>query len=597
MKMLHLSKDLAVPADIATEAVAFIGARGSGKTHAAGKLFEELYDAGVQVVWLDPVGVAYGLRLARDGNGPGLPVPVFGGLHGDVPLEPGGGALIADVVVDKNISAVIDVSQFDTDADKARFIAGFSDRLFARKKRAPSVICMILDEGQEFVPQNPQPGEQMMLHRLVRQIKIGRNFGMGVVILSPRPQEINKKALNGCQTVLAFRLTGAHERKAMREWIAAHDIDQGVIERLPGLETGTCHVWSPAFLKVNKQIRIAPKRTFDASATPKVGEHRAARELAPIDIAQLREAMAATVEKAKAEDPKLLQERVRTLERQLAARAKIPKDAGVKIVPVEVPVLRETQVKRLEVALEKARKVQEAAVGAILVVTKVLDRFRPASMPPAQGASVRAAMENWKMGLDAVNLPKTVAETPAGKKMAAALAAQHRAVGEMVGDVKLGPSHRRVLNTLAWLAQLGVMEPERPQVAVLAGMTPSGGYYARIVGELKTAGLVDYPSGGALLLTDAGEAQADPGKAHQTNEEIQADVLARLGPSHQRLLRNLIQTYPQSLARGAAADLSQMDAAGGYYARVVGELKTMGVLTYPSKGELRAAEILFVKPR
>jgi hypothetical protein len=309
MRFLNLSHDLKVPVDVATEAVAFIGARGSGKTHGAGRLAEELYIADVPFVWLDPVGVAYGLRLAKDGKGPGLSVPVFGGLHGDIPLEPTAGALLADLIVDKNLSAILDLSQFDTDAQKARFVSDFAERLFQRKKKEPSVLHLIVDEAQEFVPQNPQRGEEMMLHRMQRIVKIGRNFGIGVSFLSPRPQEISKKALNGCQTVLAFRLTGPQERKAMKDWIAAHDIDQSVIEKLPSLETGTCHVWSPAFLKVSQQIRILPKSTFDASATPKVGERRAARELAPIDLAKIKDEMAATIEKAKLDDPKALRDR------------------------------------------------------------------------------------------------------------------------------------------------------------------------------------------------------------------------------------------------------------------------------------------------
>ncbi len=85
---LHLAKDLSLPVDVATEALAWIGARGSGKTHGAGKLVELLVEAGVPVVVLDPVGVWYGLRLGKDGKGRGLSIPVFGGLHGDVPLEP-----------------------------------------------------------------------------------------------------------------------------------------------------------------------------------------------------------------------------------------------------------------------------------------------------------------------------------------------------------------------------------------------------------------------------------------------------------------------------------------------------------------------------
>ncbi len=34
-----------------------------------------------------------------------------------------------------------------------------------------------------------------MLHAFTRLVKIGRNFGIGVSLLSQRPQEVNKKVL------------------------------------------------------------------------------------------------------------------------------------------------------------------------------------------------------------------------------------------------------------------------------------------------------------------------------------------------------------------------------------------------------------------
>ena len=106
---LHISKNLALPLDAITQKFAFLGRSGAGKTYGAGKFVEELLDAGAQVVVLDPVGNWYGLRLAADGKSPGIAIPIFGGDRGDIPLLHTGGALVADLVVEKGISASMNV--------------------------------------------------------------------------------------------------------------------------------------------------------------------------------------------------------------------------------------------------------------------------------------------------------------------------------------------------------------------------------------------------------------------------------------------------------------------------------------------------------
>ncbi len=115
--------------DAATQKFAFLAQPGSGKTYAATKLAELFYAAGVPFVVLDPVGVWYGLRLAADGVAPGLQVPVFGGMYGDLPLEVEAGALVADLLVDRSLSLVLDVSAFRTQQRK-RFVTDFAEQLF-----------------------------------------------------------------------------------------------------------------------------------------------------------------------------------------------------------------------------------------------------------------------------------------------------------------------------------------------------------------------------------------------------------------------------------------------------------------------------------
>lgn len=318
MKQLHLSEDLSLPINIATQRLAWVGTSGGGKSYGAMRLAELMIEAKIQVVALDPVGIWWGLGLSADGKKRGIPIPVFGGLHGHYPIEPAGGSILADLIIDEGLTCVIDVSQFEYDTDKSRFACDFMSRFFFRKKSSPpSVVHIPVEECQEFVPQNPQRGEEKMLHAFVRTWKIGRNFGIGGSLISQRPQEINKKALNLSHTMFAFQTTGSHERKALKEWMEDKNVDLNLIDELPKLKNGCPYVWGPGWLPQAKIIRISKKWTYDSSSTPEVGASGKIVEprlLAPVEVKNLSERMKASVDKAKEGDPVELKRRIVGLE-------------------------------------------------------------------------------------------------------------------------------------------------------------------------------------------------------------------------------------------------------------------------------------------
>ena len=321
---LQISKDLSLPSDVITQKNAFMGRTGSGKTYAFGKLAEEMLSLGMQVVILDPVGVHWGLRLAADGKSDGMKtIYVFGGLHGDIPIEPTGGKLIADFIADKHVSAIIDVSQFESDADKTKFATEWAARFFFRYKSKPSPVHLCLEECQEFIPQNSQKGEERMVHAFNRIWKLGRNFGIGGSLISQRPQEVNKKALNQTECFYAFQMTGPHERKAVEDWMKEKGVDTSIANDLPKLEVGTCHIWSPQWLKISKQIKIDKKWTYNASSTPEFGSKPIdIKPLEPLEIEKLSEELKSTIEKAKAADPEILKKRIHELEKENARLSK-----------------------------------------------------------------------------------------------------------------------------------------------------------------------------------------------------------------------------------------------------------------------------------
>jgi hypothetical protein len=489
---LKLGDGLALPLDVVTEKLAFLGRTGTGKTYAAMKLAELMLEAGAQVLALDAVGKWYGLRV--DGAGPGFPIPVFGGLNGDFPLEATGGKLMAEVVTERGISAVLDVSQF-THGEQTRFALDFATQFFQRKKASPSAVHLVLEECQEFVPQNAMPGEQAMLSAFERLWKLGRNFGVGGSLISQRPQEINKKALNQTGTLFVFGMTGPQERKAIESWVSAQGINEDIGEVLPTLQQGQPHVWSPTFLGVSKTVRIAEKRTADVSATPKFGARAKERPLTPIDGEQLRTQMAATIERAKADDRKELRQRIVALERELRqTKTAVPAPAAAADTAktdaliqdqlrdiVRLQGLAATHIdKQLELLQRHAREEAERWERLARKAEEWIATFR---------ATTRAAAQP-------VREPRSVpTRAPEAARRAPHVAPRTR--GQESGtDAAVSPAQQKILNGLAFLDGIGVSPADKTQLALLVGVSPTSGGYFNNLGSLRSAGLIDYPAGG-----------------------------------------------------------------------------------------------------
>lgn len=588
---LHLADGLSIPLDVVTEKLGFLGRTGSGKSYAAMLLAELMHKAGGQFVALDPVGVWWGLRLAADGKGAGIPVPVLGGLHGDIPLEPTAGTLVADLVADRGTSMVLDVSQFESDAQKAKFASDFLARFFFRRKSQPGAVHVFLEEAQEFVPQNPGRGEEQMLHHATRMVKLGRNYGIGCSLISQRPQEVNKKALNMTELLFVFQMTGPQERKTVEGWIADHGLEEDIAGELPKLERGHPHVWSPAWLRVSKVVSIGRRSTFDASSTPKVGAAAKDRALAPIDLEKLRSAMAATIERAKGEDPKHLRAEIARLMRELAdvrnrvANTKAPAPAE-KVV--EKPVLKDGQLARAEKLLERIEKVGGGLtnpVAALVEASREIHTAIAQAKAPAAPAPARV---------------HTSAVRPGAPTRLAAPRPQVSAAPRVASDTALSGPQQRVLDALAWMEAVGFTAFTKVQVGFLAGYRVSkavGGTYGNVLGQLRAAGLIGYPAPGELVLTDAGRAVATPADVEQTTEGLQRAVFARLGETERRVLQVLVDAYPDPMSKqgvGAAAGYTVGPAVGGTFGNILGRLRSLALIDYPSPGQAVALPVLFL---
>lgn len=554
-KMLKLAAELEVPLEAVTQKWAFLARSGAGKTYAAGKLVEEMIQARAQVVIVDPVGVWWGLRTAADGKGAGIAIPVFGGHHGDVPLEAAAGELVADLVATRRLSVVLDVSSF-TKREMRRFVTDFADALFDKKKVARSPVMVVWEECQTFVPQKVGPDAAPMVGAMEDLIKKGRNYGVGTTLISQRPQAVNKDVLNQTEVLVVLQTTGAHERKAIREWIVEQDLDDAVLDTLPSLGTGEAYVWSPGWLRLFRKVKISRKRTYDASATPTFGQEYFERPVAPVNLDEVRKAMAGAIERAEQEDPTALRRRVAELERALKQRPA----AEPKIV--EVSALKEADLQRLEVAAGRVigemnafAKIAGELSGTIAAATK------RTHLPPAP---VR------------VEAPRVPPRAPAPSPTGA--------------GARLDRGAREMLAVLATRAPQPVT---RHQLATLAGYNAKGGTFRTYLSVLRREALI-VEQGDFVTLTSAGHQAAPDVTRAVTTEDLVELWGAKFDRGARRMLEVLVEQTQagHTLTRDELGQLTGYDVAGGTFRTYLSALRRNGLLEERPNG-VQASRTLF----
>jgi hypothetical protein len=561
VKKLRIAEDLALPLDAVTQTLAAIGRKGAGKTYLATGIAERMLDAGAQVVALDPVGNWWGLRVGADGKSKGKEIFVIGGEHGDVPLVPEGGARIARLIVEKNVSAVLDISGFRL-GERKRFAADFGEELLHLKKRQRSPVHLFVEEAQLLIPQRVGPDEARMVGAFEQLVRLGRNYGIGCTLVTQRPQSVNKEVLSQVECLCVLQVTGPHERKALEEWVQEVGGERKLVGELPGLARGEGYVWSPSWLRTYQRVHFAKKTTFDASATPEVGKATRAASLSAVDVEALRADLQEVVASAEKDDPKALRRQIAELQRELAKKPAAAAPAKAK--RIEVPVLGERDLKRIDKAAEVLAN-SSAVVAALLLDVKT----RLGDAPPAPAARPAALPP-----------PRRPIAAPAPARAAPA-----RPPAGDGGDVSVGNSGlRRMLIALAQRPQ-GLTNA---QLGVRAGVSSRSGTFSTYLGRARSQGWVD--GRGIVKITEAGLAALGSYDPLPEGRALADYWIRELGGGAARMLQALVDVYPGTLTNEQLGERAQISHVSGTFSTYLGRLRALELVE--GRGELRASEEL-----
>lgn len=111
-------------------------------------------------------------------------------------------------------------------------------------------LLVILDEAHRFLPANANTPAHRTLSRVAKE---GRKYGVGLMVVSQRPSDVDASVLSQCGTMLALRVTNSHDRTAVAGSIP--DDLGGLTDLLPSLRTGEALVLGEA-LQVPSRVRL-----------------------------------------------------------------------------------------------------------------------------------------------------------------------------------------------------------------------------------------------------------------------------------------------------------------------------------------------------
>lgn len=602
---IDIAKGLTLPVDVVTQVEVIIAKRRAGKSYTMRRVTEQLLKAEQQIILVDPKGDQWGIRSSADGKKPGFPVLILGGEHGDLPLEVNGGELVAKLVVEERVSILLDLSQFRKH-EIATFMTSFLENLYRLKaqEKYRTPVKLVVDEADAIAPQKPQMNETRMLGAIEDIVRRGGQRGIGCTLVTQRSAVLNKNVLTQAQILVVLRTIAPQDLAAIKAWIDVHgSIEEGkaLMDSLPSLPIGDAWFWSPGWPTeggIFKRVHVSPIETFDSGATPKPGQKRIIpKNLADIDLDALKGQMAATIEKAKKNDPNLLHKEIAQLRAELAKRT--------------TPITKETLAMGVSQWREYGKKYkywdffekqinQQAGLQWERLLKEWKRYFKevkikfpdesPPDVPPGW-----MTPSNLQTGtLDARNIEKVITGIKEIIVKSHPDKPMHPPVdflSESTDEVK--KPQGGALRMLQVLVSRYPMKLTRSQLGTFAKLKPTSGTFGTYLSTLKANGYIevegDYYTASQAGIDYLGESPSPP----QTSEETIRMWRENLHGGARRMFEILISEYPQWITKEWVGMKTALVPTSGTFGTYLSILKSNGLVEVRGQ-ELKASESLFI---
>jgi DNA helicase HerA-like ATPase len=127
-------------------------------------------------------------------------------------------------------------------------------------------LLIVLEEAHSYL----KAGENSISSRTVQMIaKEGRKYGVGLLLVTQRPSELDETVLSQCGTMIALRMNNSKDRGHIKS--AVQDELQSMVDLLPSLRTGEALISGEA-VKIPSRIKFYKIANSPKSSDPKASE-------------------------------------------------------------------------------------------------------------------------------------------------------------------------------------------------------------------------------------------------------------------------------------------------------------------------------------
>lgn len=568
-------------AQLATGRLLISAMSGGGKSWALRRVLEQTYGLLPHIV-IDREGEFYTLREKYD-------YLLAGGSDADCPATPRSAPLLARRLLELRLSAVVDIEPL-APSERHLFVQRFLDALINAPKALRSGALVVIDECDQFAPENGKPASR---DKVLELFGLGRKRGLIPVAVTRRLSSLSKDVAAECANRMIGLTTLDLDLRRARDELGIEKADAAAALR--GLRPGEFWCYGPALCPHPRLVRVGEVTTTHPQPGVPAPPVPPPRDKVQAVLAELTDLPA----KAEQEiaDLGAAQQRVKQLERELAQALARPTGEP------DPEVLRAARADSYHLGAEDVqRRARDIATKAKVVLHTAKAQLDDLGASLAEAGVVVGEFAGMKVVANPV-LPEGLAVVRTKERsypIKLRTGADERSELRFAYDAgppvpgKKQPLSQRILDALGWLELAGVTPADRRQVGALAGARLDGGHGGNVLGRLRSESLVDYPVPGMVVLTDGGRVRANTPDARLTADDVQRALLAQLSGLHARILQALLDAHPRELSREELGQLVGAQLDGGHGGNVLGNLRnTWGVVEYPTQGRVRVAPWLF----
>jgi hypothetical protein len=234
------------------------GKSGSGKSNSANVIAEEIMDLGRPLLIIDTDGEYWGMKeqysILHLGNDDVC----------DAKVTAEDADTIVDLALHDQVPIILDVSGYLREEDAAELVERVVTKLFQQEKSLKEPFLLVVEEVHEYIPEQGGLGD--LGERLIQVAKRGRKHGLGFLGVSQRPASVDKDFITQCDWIVWHRLTWKNDTEVVRSILGSDAAT--TVEHLDTGEALLMTDWDETV----RQIMFRKKATYDAGATPGLGE-------------------------------------------------------------------------------------------------------------------------------------------------------------------------------------------------------------------------------------------------------------------------------------------------------------------------------------